>query len=167
VLWAGARDGYIHTVATDELCCTLAQKTQGVRIDDLTGGNSGVEPRLAVIYTEMVGRRGCSLRQFVDFTSTNAAKIMGLYPRKGAIAAGSDADITVLDPALKTIVRNETLHESDYTPWEGHEVDAWPSMTVLRGKVVVEDGRFLGELTDGQYLLRKITDEVRTAGSLQ
>ena len=76
-----------------------ARRRMGRRIDDTTGGNSGVEPRLGVMYTEMVVRRGYSLPRYVDLVSTNAAKIMGLYPRKGAIAAGSDADIAILDPA--------------------------------------------------------------------
>src|SRR5436305_8432909 len=98
-LWDGTRSGSIHCIATDELCCTLKDKTVGRRIDDTTGGNSGVEPRLGVMYTEMVVRRGYSLPQYVDLVSTNAAKIMGLYPRKGAIATGSDADIAILDPA--------------------------------------------------------------------
>jgi dihydropyrimidinase len=161
-LWAGAADGAIHTIGTDEICCTLAVKVQGTRIDNTTGGNAGVEPRLAIMYTEMVGRRGYSLRQFVDLTSTNAAKIMGLYPRKGALAPGSDADIAILDPAKKMIVTREMLHETDYSPWEGHEVHAWPVMTILRGKVMVEAGRFLGEPTDGQYLYRRIPEEIRS-----
>ena len=72
---------------------------------------------------------------------------MGLYPRKGALAVGSDADIVLLDPrAGARDLRKEDLHETDYTPWEGHEVAAWPSMTILRGKIVVEDGNFLGDL---------------------
>ena len=78
-----------QTVATDAVCCSLKVKTQGRRIDDTTGGNVGVEPRVSLMYTEMVGRRGYSLPKFVDRVSTNAAKIMGLYPRKGALAAGS------------------------------------------------------------------------------
>ena len=81
-LWAGTRNGAINCVATDELCCTLREKTLGRRIDDTTGGNSGVEPRLGVMYTEMVVRRGYSLPQYVDLVSTNAARIMGLYPAK-------------------------------------------------------------------------------------
>ena len=161
-LWIGMSDGVIQTVATDEICCSLAVKVQGRRIDDTTGGNAGVEPRLAIMYTEMVARRGYSLQKFVDLTSTNAARIMGLYPRKGALAAGSDADITILDPSLQRTVRKEMLHETDYSPWDGHEVHAWPSMTILRGKVKVEDGRFLGDLKDGQYLYRKIDDEIRS-----
>jgi dihydropyrimidinase len=160
-LWAGTVDGTIHTVATDEVCCSLNVKTMGKRIDDTTGGNVGVEPRVAIMYTEMVGRRRYTLEKFVDLVSTNAAKIMGLYPRKGVIAAGSDADIAVLDPAKRTIIRKEMLHEQDYSPWEGHEVHVWPTLTVLRGKIVVEDGRFTAELNDGQYLFRQIATEIR------
>jgi dihydropyrimidinase len=165
-LWTGAADGVIHTVATDEVCCTLAIKLQGKRIDDTTGGNSGVEPRLALMYTEMVERRGYPLAKFVDLTSTNAAKIMGLYPRKGVLAVNSDADITILDTSRKVTLSKEMLHETDYSPWEGHEVHAWPSMTILRGKVRVENGRFLGDPKDGQYLYRKISDEMRLSAAL-
>jgi len=76
------------------------------------------------MYTEMVTRRGYTLQRFVDMVSSNAARVMGLYPRKGAIAPGADADITVLDPRLARTIRNEDLHETDYTPWEGHAVTA-------------------------------------------
>ena len=159
-LWAGTLDGSINAVATDELCCTLQLKTVGNRIDDTTGGNAGVEPRLGVMYQEMVTERGYSLEQFVDLCSSNAAKIMGLYPRKGAIAAGSDADIAILDPTIKRRVRLEDLHESDYSPWEGHEITAWPVMTILRGKIMVENGEFMGDPTDGQYLKRAIPKSI-------
>jgi dihydropyrimidinase len=159
-LWAGTLDGAINCVATDDLCCTLREKTLGRRIDDTTGGNSGVEPRLAVMYTEMVTRRGYSLSRYVDLVSTNAAKIMGLYPRKGAIAVGSDADIAILDPTRRGQVKAADLHQSDYTPWEGHEINAWPVLTMLRGTVKVEDGRYLGKPGDGRYLKRKIPAEI-------
>ena len=159
-LWAGTLDGSINAVATDELCCTLQLKTVGNRIDDTTGGNAGVEPRLGVMYQEMVTERGYSLEQFVDLCSSNAAKIMGLYPRKGAIAAGSDADIAVLDPTIKRKVRLEDLHESDYSPWEGHEITAWPIMTILRGKIMVENGVFMGDPKDGKYLKRAIPKSI-------
>jgi dihydropyrimidinase len=155
-LWDGAASGAIHCIATDELCCTLKDKTLGNRIDDVTGGNSGVEPRLAVMYTETVARRGYSLPHYVDLVSSNAAKIMGLYPRKGAIAVGSDADIAILDPARRGKIRAADLHETDYTPWEGHDIFAWPVTTLLRGKVMVENGRYLASPQDGRYLKRKI-----------
>ncbi len=165
-LWAGTLDGAINAVATDEICCTLQTKLIGDRIDDTTGGNAGVEPRVAVMYQEMVTARGYSLERFVDLVSTNAAKIMGLYPRKGAIAVGSDADIAVLDPTIRKKVRVEDLHETDYSPWEGHEISAWPVMTLLRGKVMVEGGAFKGALSDGKYLKRAIAEDVRKAPAL-
>lgn len=165
-LWDGTLDGAINCVATDDLCCTLREKTLGKRIDDVTGGNSGVEPRLAVMYTEMVVKRGYSLPRYVDLVSTNAAKLMGLYPRKGAIAIGSDADITILDPARRGQIRAVDLHQTDYTPWEGHEINAWPVLTMLRGVVKVEDGRYIGKTGDGQYLRRKIPAEIVAGAQL-
>jgi dihydropyrimidinase len=159
-LWDGTLSGAINAVATDEICCSLSLKVAGDRIDDTTGGNAGVEPRLGVLYSEMVQRRGYSLEKYVDLVSTNAAKIMGLYPRKGAIVAGSDADIAILDPTRHGRLRKEDLHETDYSPWEGHEIFAWPVVTILRGKVVVEGGKFLGGPADGQYLKRKILAEI-------
>jgi D-hydantoinase len=155
-LWDGTLSGNINCVATDELCCTLKEKTLGDRIDNTTGGNSGVEPRLGVMYTEMVTQRGYSLNQFADLVSTNAAKIMGLYPKKGAIAAGSDADITIMDPKRRGKVTAADLHETDYTPWEGHDIFAWPTTTILRGKIMVEDGELKGGPSDGRHLKRKI-----------
>ena len=165
-LWAATREGALHTIATDEVCCSLKAKTQGKRVDDTTGGNVGVEPRISLMYSEMVGRRGYTLEQFVDLVSTNAAKIMGLYPRKGALAAGSDADITALDPSGKFILTKEMLHEQDYSPWEGHEMLAWPCLTVLRGKVVVEGGNFMGDVKDGRFLPRQISEHIRTGARL-
>jgi dihydropyrimidinase len=91
---------------------------------------------------------------------------MGLYPRKGALAVGSDADIVLLDLRARRVLRKEELHETDYTPWEGHEVAAWPSMTILRGKVVVDNGRFLASPSDGQFLPRKIPDDIRARPAL-
>ena len=167
-LWEGMTEtGAISTVCTDGICTPLAVKVKGSRIDDTTGGNVGVEPRLAVIYTEVVAKRGCTLGRFVDLTSTNAARIMGLYPRKGAIAAGSDADIAILDPSAGRALRNEDLHESDYSPWEGYEVAAWPAITILRGKTVVENKQFYGDAKDGRRIERKIADSILSGPACQ
>ena len=165
-LWAGTNYGAIQTVATDEICCPLKFKLQGNRIDDTTGGNAGVEPRVSLIYTETVEKRGYDLGQFVNLISSNAAKIMGLYPRKGALAVGSDADIVLLDKRRRHIVRAAEMHEADYSPWEGRDLAAWPSLTMLRGKIVVENGNFTGDLKDGQFLSRKVPDEIRTRPAL-
>jgi dihydropyrimidinase len=86
---------------------------------------------------------------------------MGLYPRKGALAIGSDADIVLLDPRRRKIVLAAELHEADYSPWEGRDLAAWPSLVMLRGKIVVENGAFSGDLKDGQFLSRKVSEEIR------
>lgn len=161
-LWAGTNHGAIQTVATDEICCPLKYKLQGARIDDTTGGNAGVEPRVALIYTETVEKRGYDLTQFVNLVSTNAAKILGLYPQKGALAVGSDADIVLLDTSRRHVVKAAEMHEADYSPWEGRDLACWPSTTLLRGKVVVDNGKFTGALADGKHLSRKVADEVRS-----
>jgi len=114
------------------------------------------------MYTQMVTERGYKLEQFVGMVSSNAAKIMGLYPRKGALAVGSDADIVVLDTGLQKTIHAADLHETDYTPWEGHVVTAWPAVTVLRGKVMVDAAGFHGDPKDGQFLPRKVADEIRS-----
>jgi dihydropyrimidinase len=161
-LWEATNRGAIQVIATDELCCPLRVKLQGSRIDDTTGGNSGVEPRVGLMYTQMVTKRGYSAAHFVDMVSSNAARIMGLYPRKGALAVGSDADIVLLETGLEKTIRAADLHETDYTPWEGHVVTAWPAVTILHGTVVVENGAFSGDLRHGRFLKRKVADEIRS-----
>ena len=161
-LWEGmTKTGAISTIATDGICTPLALKVKEDGIDNTLGGHNGVEPRLSVMYHEIVTKRGESLPHFVDLVSSNAARIFGLYPRKGAIAVGSDADLVVLEPVSRKI-RHEDLHESDYSPWHGHEISAWPAVTILRGKVVVDGKQFRGEPGDGQRLSRKIPDTIRT-----
>ena len=97
-----------------------------------------------------------TLERFARVTSTNAAKILGLYPRKGALAPGSDADIVLIDPAVsKTLVASD-FHVADYSPWEGWRVEGWPVMTILRGKVIVEGGKLNAVLGSGELVARKI-----------
>jgi dihydropyrimidinase len=110
----------------------------------------------------MVTRRGYSEAHFVDMISTNAAKIMGLYPRKGALAVGSDADIVLLQTGIEKTIRAADLHETDYTPWEGHVVTTWPTVTIKGGAVVVEDDAFHGDLAHGKFLKRKVSDDIRS-----
>ena len=161
-LWNGLAQARSARVATDEVCCTRSRsRSRASASTTRPAATSGVEPRVAVMYTETVEKRGYSLAKFVDVVSSNAARIIGLYPRKGAIAVGADADIVVLDTSQRRRYALRDLHETDYTPWEGKEVGAWPVLTVLRGKVVVADGQFHGDLADGQYLKRRIPDDIR------
>jgi dihydropyrimidinase len=155
-LWSGLRDGSLATVATDELCTPRAIKLRSRHIADATGGHVGVETRVPIIYTEGVSKRGMSLERFAAVTSTNAAKILGLYPKKGAIATGSDADIVVFDPSVRRTLRSADLHGSDYSAWDGWEVHGWPDRVLLRGKVVVERGKLLGQSGDGRNVPRKL-----------
>jgi dihydropyrimidinase len=123
-LWEGTNHGAVQAIATDGVCCPLKVKLKGRRIDDTTGGNSGIEPRMSLIYTQTVSKWGYRLADFVALISSNAAKIMGLYRRKGALAIGSDTDIVRLDPRGGQVIRKEDLRETDYPTWEGHEVTA-------------------------------------------
>ena len=161
-LWAGLLDGRLSTVATDLVATTLEVKTRYKTVADATGGHNGIETRVGIAYSEGVGRLGMSLERFVDITSSNAAKIFGLYPRKGAIAAGSDADIAIIDPSIKRKLTMDDLHLEDYSIWEGWDIGGWPVTVLLRGKVMVEEGKLLGGPGDGQLLPRKISQEVVT-----
>jgi dihydropyrimidinase len=159
-LWGGlVRDG-LSTLATDEYPTSLELKLRGRRIDDVTGGNVGAEARMGIAYSEGVVKRGMSLARFAEITSTNAAKIFGLYPRKGAIAPGSDADLCFIDPGVRKTLAREDFHVTDYSPWEGWSVTGWPVTTILRGKVIVDGGRLLGSTGDGRALTRKIDPTV-------
>ena len=97
-----------------------------------------------------------SLERFGAVTSTNAAKILGLYPTEGAMAAGSDADLVVFDPSVRRTLRAADLHGSDYSAWDGWEVHGWPEIVLLRGQVVVDRGKLLGRSGTGRSVARKL-----------
>ncbi len=147
-------------MATDEYCTSWEMKIVGRTISDVTGGHNGAETRVGITYSEGVSKRGMSLQRFVDVTSANAAKIMGLYPRKGVIAPGSDADIILIDPSIKKRLAKGDFHITDYSIWEDFEIEGWPVTTILRGNVAVEDGEFKATLGGGQFLPRKVAAEV-------
>jgi len=161
-LWRGLKEGTLSTMATDESCTPKAIKVSGQTILDTVGGQVGVETRVAIAYTEGVVKRGLSLEQFVGVISANAAKLCGLYPKKGAIAEGSDADITIIDPSIRRVLRAADLHDSDYSIWEGWEVHGWPVTTLLRGRVAVENGVFKLDTAAGRPVsARKMASELQ------
>ena len=159
-LWDGLIKGGLNTMATDEVCVDFATKLKGRTIFDVTGGHNGAETRVGITFSEGVSKLGMSLQRFVDVTSANAAKIMGYYPRKGAIAPGSDADIVLIDPSIRKALSMNDLHIGDYSIWEGWDIVGWPVTTILRGKVMVENGQFFGEMGDGQFIPRKIASDI-------
>jgi dihydropyrimidinase len=160
-LQAGLMGGDLCTTATDEYTTHKDVKLSGDTIHTVCGGHNGIETRLPVAFTKFVSQQGMSLQRFAAITSTNAAKILGLYPQKGAIAPGSDADLVLIDPHLRKTITLADLHaDSDYSIWEGFACQGYPVMTILRGKVIVEDGKLLGSSADGRWLKRKVSSDV-------
>ena len=159
-LWSGLLDGRLSTIATDLVSTSFEEKVRYKTVADATGGHNGIETRVGIAYTEGVVNRGMSLERFVDITSANAARIFGLYPRKGALAAGSDADITIIDPSISRPLSLDDLHLEDYSIWEGWHIQGWPVTTLLRGKVMVEEGRLFGSPSDGRLLPRSVDPEI-------
>ncbi len=118
-------------------------------------GIPGVETRLPILFSEGVVKGRIDINRFVALTATNHAKMYGLYPRKGTIAVGSDADLVIWDAECRRTITHDHLHDaSDYTPYEGLEVTGWPALTMVRGTVVVRDGVLHGGEDHGRYLAR-------------
>ena len=154
-LWAGLRKGDIQTISTDHCAFTLAQKDAG-RGDftKIPGGLPGVEARGELVYSFGVTTRKISLATMCKVLSENPAKLYGMFPRKGIIAPGADADIVVYDPQADHILRAEDMvSRAGYTPYEGFLTHGSVSQVWLRGKLMVENGHVIGE-QEGQYIVR-------------
>jgi dihydropyrimidinase len=156
-LWKGLRTDDLQVISTDHCpFCMKEQKELGR--DDFSkipNGAPGVEHRMSLIYDGGVVQNRVSLNRFVELTSTAAAKMFGLFPRKGTIAVGSDADIVVFDPERKQVISASTHHMNvDYSAYEGREVQGTVETVLSRGRVVVEDGEFKGKAGAGQFLKR-------------
>ncbi|MCB1745217.1 MAG: dihydropyrimidinase [Gammaproteobacteria bacterium] len=122
----------------------------------VANGVPGIELRMPLLFSAGVNGGRISLNQFVALTSTNAARIYGLHPRKGTVAVGSDADLALWQPDLEVTVRHADLHDNvGYTPYEGMRITGWPTTVVSRGRVVVDEGQLLVEPGSGRYLERK------------
>jgi dihydropyrimidinase len=162
-LWDGLADGgALSTLATDEYTTNLDVKMAGTDIETTPGGHVGIETRGMIGFSEGYRKGRMSLRRFVDVFSTNPARLMGLYPRKGVLAPGSDADAAIWDPDVRRTITLDALHhEGDYTPWEGWEVEGWPVMTLRRGQVVVEDGELHALPGSGRFVRRSLDGAVR------
>ena len=161
-LWKGLADGSISTIGSDEAAFDNAQKTsRGDCFVDVANGMCGLEFRMAGVFSAGVNTGRISVNKYVEVTSTNAAKIFGLYPRKGLIAVGSDADIVLLDPNKeKTLTKADSQINIDYNPYEGMTMKGWPVMTISQGKIIVENGKFMGQRGAGRFLKLKIPSEV-------
>ncbi|HKA10655.1 MAG TPA: amidohydrolase family protein [Candidatus Dormibacteraeota bacterium] len=155
-LWAGIRQGVVQTVCTDHAPWSLMAKLDpGLTITRLRPGVENLQTMLPMLYSEGVRQGRISLSRFVEVTATNAARLFGLYPRKGVIAVGSDADIVVFDPErTRTVQAGMLKSNADYSVYEGTAVTGWPEVTIRRGEVVFRDDEVVGLPGSGQLVRR-------------
>jgi dihydropyrimidinase len=156
-LWRGLKTHDLQVVSTDHCpFCMKGQKELGRdNFAKIPNGMPGVETRLYLLWDGGVRTGRISMNRFVEITSTAPAKIFGLYPNKGTVAIGADADLLVWDPEKRHILSDKTLHmRVDYTPYEGKEVVGAPTHVLSRGKVVVENGKYVGKKGDGRFVKR-------------
>lgn len=158
ILWQALAQGKLQVVATDH--CPFffkGQKEAGREFfGKIPNGAPGIETRMPLLYGVGVGEEKISLQKMVEVSATNPAKIFGMYPQKGTIGIGSDADLVIMDPDKDVILRKKKLHEHvDYTPYDGIRVKGYPIMTIANGKIIMEQGQFVGELGAGNFIKRK------------
>lgn len=156
LMWEALREGQLQTIATDHCPFFMEQKRMGINdFTKIPNGAPGVEPRMALIHHFGVNNGHISLNKFVELTSTNPAKIFGMYPQKGTIAVNSDADIVVFDLDKEVTISVDNLHENvDYTPYEGFKVKGYPIATFSRGELIAKDGNYVGKEARGKLLRR-------------
>jgi dihydropyrimidinase len=156
-LWRGLARGLVDTVGTDHAPFDVEQKALGRdAFTKIPNGMPAIEDRVNLLYTYGVSRGELSLERFVEVASTNAARLFGLYPRKGTIAVGADADLVVYDPSYRGVISAQTHKMNvDYSAFEGMEIDGRPSVVTVRGQVAVRDGEFVGDPGRGRLLRRK------------
>ena len=158
ILWNGLRSGAINTVATDHAPFDfVGQKEMGK--DDFTkipNGIPSLEDRVNLLYTYGVKQGRLDLNRFVDVASTQVAKLFGLFPMKGSIQLGADADLVVYDPEYQGTISAKTHHLNvDYSSFEGWPIEGRPSIVTVRGKIQVRDGQFVGTAGHGKFLKRE------------
>ena len=155
-LWGALAAGHLHTTATDHCAFCGDQKAMGKGdFSRIPNGTGGVEDRMAVLWDAGVNSGRLTPNEFVRVTSTNCAQIFNLYPRKGVIAVGADADVVVWDPAAtKTITTKDTRSKVGYNVFEGRRVTGLPKVTLSRGKIVWQDGDLRTEAGAGRYVKR-------------
>jgi dihydropyrimidinase len=156
-LWNGLALGFVDTVGTDHCPFDVEQKRLGKdAFTNIPNGIPGIEDRVNLLYTYGVKRGRIGLDRFVDAASTRPARLFGLFPRKGTIAVGSDADVVVYDTEYRGTVSVKTQHvNNDYNGFEGMAIEGRPTAVTVRGKIQVKDGEFVGERGRGKFLKRE------------
>lgn len=157
-LWKAMADGGdIQTYATDHTTWLRAIKTDpSLNFSQVPGGVPDVQTTIGMLFSEGVTRGRLSVERFVELCSSNPAKIFGLWPRKGRIGVGSDADLVLIDPQVRLQLRQEDmLSRCDYLPYEGYQAHGWPVMTIAGGEVIFENGLVSGTPGRGRFLHRE------------
>lgn len=159
VVWDALESGAFHVFSSDHAPFRFSGHDgklatgSAPSFDKVANGIPGVETRLGLLFSHGVEKGRIDINQFVALTSTNVAKMYGLYPRKGTIAIGADADLVIWETGGHKVINNNDLHHNvDYTPYEGIEINAWPLITMSRGCVVCRDGQYLGQPDLGEFL---------------
>jgi dihydropyrimidinase len=172
-LWACIRNGVLDVVSSDHSGwgyeTPVGKRVNGVDASfrDIPNGVPGLQSRLPILFNEAVTKGRMDACGFVRLTASNPARLFGLYPRKGTIAPGVDADIVLWDPKKSVTLTNALMqHIIDYTPYEGMEVTGWPVMTLRRGAVVMDNGKVQAEPGSGQYLARAPYDLIKPTGNV-
>ncbi|TFG30008.1 dihydropyrimidinase [Candidatus Thorarchaeota archaeon] len=155
-LWKGLQNGDVQIIATDT--CTFDTKQKAAWNGDfrkIPFGLPGVETMIPLMFTEGVGKQRLTVNQLVSLTSTNPAKLFGMYPQKGTIAIGTDADLIIFDPKKEVTIKADNLQTNcDWSPYEGWKLIGYPCITLSRGEVVAQDGEFVGAVGHGRFLQR-------------
>ena len=160
-LWGHLRRGVLHNVTSDHSPTRFDSTGKKIRGEDapftvVPNGIPGLAARLPILFSEGVGKGRIDLETFIAIGATNAAKLMGLWPRKGTIAVGADADLAIWDPDRRVTLTNALMqHGVDYTPYEGMEVTGWPVTTICRGTVICDEGVIHGPTGHGSFLPRR------------
>lgn len=157
VLWNALKNGQLQTLGSDQCSFDFKGQKELGRGDFTKIPNGGpiIEDRLTILFSEGVKKGRISLNQFVDITSTRIAKLFGLFPKKGTIAIGADADLVIFDPNIERVISAESHHMAvDYNAFEGMRVTGEPVSVLLRGEYIVRDKQFVGKPGSGQYLKR-------------
>jgi dihydropyrimidinase len=155
-LWRGLQSGNLQTTATDHCCFCADQKAAGKDNFTLTpNGTAGIENRMEVLWHHGVSTGRLTMNEFVKVTSTNAAQIFNIHPRKGSVSVGADADIVVWDPAGTKTISAKTHHQNiDFNIFEGMEITGIPSHTLSNGNLVYKSGELMVERGAGNYVKR-------------
>lgn len=161
-VWEAIEDGTIHTIGSDDACFPLEKKAAARDDFELVPpGGCGAAVRVPLMFSQAFGQGRISIERLSELLATNPAKIFGLYPQKGVIAVGSDADLVLVDPDREAVISCD--HETgDYNIFEGMKVRGVPVMTILRGQVVMKDNKIVGRAGQGQFVdKRKISTRLR------